>query len=102
MIVWHLVSSWCKVQSFFIFSVQDLLEIYLHLQGEHRRKEAFHAVILTSIWCIWKLRNEKIFKGKRAAIPGLLEEIKPLSFLWVKNRARWNELTWEDWCNFVL
>ncbi|KAL8205834.1 hypothetical protein R6Q57_009385 [Mikania cordata] len=53
--------------------------MYLHLQGEHRKKEAIHAVISTSIWCIWKLRNEKIFKGKRAAILGLFEEIKTLS-----------------------
>ncbi|KAL8254837.1 hypothetical protein R6Q59_033058 [Mikania micrantha] len=81
---------------------EHLLEIHRFANGEHLKRKAIHVVILTAIWCIWRSRNERICKGRRVSISSLKEEIKSLSFLWVKNRARLRDLSWEDWCNFQL
>ncbi|KAL8242915.1 hypothetical protein R6Q59_013217 [Mikania micrantha] len=80
-IVWQFVSSWCKMQPIFVFSIQVLLEIHRSANGEHLKRKAIHVVILTAIWCLWRSRNERIFKGRRVSILSLKEEIKSLSFL---------------------
>ncbi|KAL8253657.1 hypothetical protein R6Q59_031878 [Mikania micrantha] len=82
--------------------MKDLLEIHKMGGGGPRKKKLIHAVILTTIWCIWKTRNEAIFKGKRSSLHGLLEEIKSLSFLWTRNRLGTRSITWEERGGFDL
>lgn len=48
------------------------------------------------------MRNDWLFEGKPFSIGKLVEEVKILSFLWVRNRAKAHSLTWDNWCNFNL
>ncbi|KAJ0507927.1 putative reverse transcriptase zinc-binding domain-containing protein [Helianthus annuus] len=96
-IVWQLVYQWCKAHSFFAFRIIDILEDHKFYQGSVKRKKAFHAVCLITIWSLWKSRNERIFSGTEKSITNILEEIKATSFMWVKNRAKSTNLTWEQW-----
>ncbi|KAL8265324.1 hypothetical protein R6Q59_023454 [Mikania micrantha] len=101
--IWSGITNWCNLQlPIFVFSVEDLLQLHQKIHGSARKKDAFHVVILTAFWCIWKLRNDSIFRGRRRSYRGLMEEIKALSFFWFNNRARWGSITWEAWCGFGL
>ncbi|KAL8242364.1 hypothetical protein R6Q59_012666 [Mikania micrantha] len=65
-----------------------------------KKKEALHVVILTAIWCIWEDKNDVVFNGKRRSYHSLFKEVQNLSFFWVKHRAKWISLSWENWCKF--
>jgi hypothetical protein len=45
-----------------------------------------HLVWLAAIWCMWKLRNNVIFKGDLPDTSSLLEEIKLISWVWFTSR----------------
>ncbi|KAL8257065.1 hypothetical protein R6Q59_029106 [Mikania micrantha] len=84
----------------YVFSVKDLLELHRTGGGSKRFKEAIHAVILTAIWCIWKCRNELIFDRRTTSSHTIFKEVQSLSLFWVKQRSRWDLLSWEDWMSF--
>ncbi|XP_022031832.1 uncharacterized protein LOC110932888 [Helianthus annuus] len=103
--VWQLVYQWCKAPYFLAFSFKDILEDHKRFHGSVKKKKAFHAVCLVTIWCLWSSRNELIFSGTSKSITTILEEIKAKSFLWIKNRAKASAVTWEQcfldhyiWC----
>ncbi|KAD6452957.1 hypothetical protein E3N88_07662 [Mikania micrantha] len=95
--LWQGVSSWCKVSPIYAFSITDLLDFHRMGSWNHRKKEAIHAIILTTIWSIWKMRNDAVFNRRKSSHQKIFKEIQALSFFWVKHRAKWETLSWEDW-----
>ncbi|XP_022032064.1 uncharacterized protein LOC110933134 [Helianthus annuus] len=100
--VWLNIASWGMIPPIIAFGINDLLSLHefeFSATLSNKRK-ALHAVVLVAFWCIWKLRNEVMF---RQAIPNctkLLGEIKSMAYLWVKNRSKLVSITWEDWSRF--
>ncbi|KAJ0929050.1 hypothetical protein HanRHA438_Chr04g0200691 [Helianthus annuus] len=71
-------------------------------RGSARWKKTVLSLIQTALWVLWKNRNDVTFNNKQANVARIKEEIRTYGFLWVKNRAKCNDLSWEDWCNFDL
>ncbi|KAL8255410.1 hypothetical protein R6Q59_033631 [Mikania micrantha] len=46
------------------------------------------AMLLVTSWCIWRARNNRVFKGTNPEIHQIIEETKILSFLWITNRGK--------------
>ncbi|XP_076904565.1 uncharacterized protein LOC143560046 [Bidens hawaiensis] len=93
--VWHCIANWCKVPPFFAFSIHDILELHKHYRLPKRKAKLFHAVCLTLVWCLWKMRNMVVFERKEASVNNILCEIKALSVLWICNRSNKLDITWE-------
>ncbi|XP_076893785.1 uncharacterized protein LOC143545875 [Bidens hawaiensis] len=100
--VWSFISQWCKVPLIYAFSVRDLVELYKYSSFPKDKAKVFHAVCLVSVWCIWKKRNALVHNGTPVRVTDLVEEIKAMSFLWIKNRSKKSGLLWEDWCKFRI
>ncbi|KAJ0916501.1 hypothetical protein HanPSC8_Chr06g0262381 [Helianthus annuus] len=49
-----------------------------------------------------KCRNDMIFNNKQPNIIGVKEQIKHLGYIWIRNRAKAQVITWEQWCEFDL
>ncbi|KAL8258081.1 hypothetical protein R6Q59_030122 [Mikania micrantha] len=99
--IWLGITNWCRLhQPIYAFSVKDMLHLHQSLNVSVRKKEAFHVVVLTAFWFIWKARNEAQFRGRRCSFHSLLEEIKALSYFWINNRTRWGSMTREQWNAF--
>ncbi|KAI7742367.1 hypothetical protein M8C21_025572 [Ambrosia artemisiifolia] len=84
--IWDNVSEWC--------SLQGATDFCVHVHGNglgHVQQKALQAV-LTSCWVIWKQKNEKVFKWRKA----VLEHIKTVSYIWVGNRAKSRTIEWEN------
>ncbi|KAJ0552768.1 putative RNA-directed DNA polymerase [Helianthus annuus] len=99
-VVWQVVCQWCKMQPLIAFRLQDILDAYKSFGGSAKKKKAFHAVCLVSLWSIWNLRNDMMFAGKSKTVSAVVEEIKLKSFGWVKHRSKEAAMTWEKWQSF--
>ncbi|KAJ0609369.1 putative reverse transcriptase zinc-binding domain-containing protein [Helianthus annuus] len=99
-IVWQALFQWCKTHPILAFSLRDILDSYKQLDGSKERRKAFHAVCLVTVWSIWNMRNELMFRGKDKSVNNIVEEIKTKSFLWIKNRSKNLELTLEH--NYII
>ncbi|XP_021984710.1 uncharacterized protein LOC110880495 [Helianthus annuus] len=98
--VWQNIAIWCKMPPILAFDFKDLLELHGFSSGLRKRKKATHALVLIVGWCIWKTRNETMYNNGILNVLKVLEEVKSLGFLWVKNRSKEAFLTWEDWSRF--
>ncbi|KAJ0887458.1 hypothetical protein HanRHA438_Chr09g0391051 [Helianthus annuus] len=68
-------------------------------QDRGKRKKAIHAIILV-IWCIWRRRNESMFRSASPDPIKVLDEVKSMAYLWLKNRLKEASITWDQWSRF--
>ncbi|KAJ0588580.1 hypothetical protein HanIR_Chr04g0176251 [Helianthus annuus] len=81
--------------------MKELLELHKWLAMSNYKK-MIQTIILGACWVIWKSRNERIFSGIRVNIDKIFGELQALSFLWIKHRAKRNDLVWIDWVCFSI
>ncbi|XP_022024531.1 uncharacterized protein LOC110924855 [Helianthus annuus] len=97
---WLYIASWCNLPPIIAFGINDLLTLHEVSSGSWKKKKAIHAIVLVTIWSIWKMRNDAVFRQSVPNTMKMLDGIKSLAFLWVKNRLKELSLTWEDWSRF--
>ncbi|KAK9048646.1 hypothetical protein SSX86_032388 [Deinandra increscens subsp. villosa] len=103
-LLWSIVGQWCFKQCRPFFDVKDLL-LDVPDRSSTKSKEFFvDVVIRATVWTLWKNRNQLVFQERRNSMQTLIVEVKSLSFLWVKARARHWDVGWDEWCrfNFVM
>ncbi|KAD5961376.1 hypothetical protein E3N88_12849 [Mikania micrantha] len=57
-------------------------------------------VIQKAVWCIWKARNDVMFNQRKVLKEKIVEDIKTLSYFWVKHRMQSYGLEWALWLSF--
>ncbi|XP_021997739.1 uncharacterized protein LOC110894818 [Helianthus annuus] len=101
--IWQNIADWCKIPPIIAFDLYDLLSLHETCSGaSSKKKKVLHAVILVTMWSLWKLRNETVFSQSNPNTTKILDEIKAMAFLWVKNRSKMVSLSWEDWYRFEI
>ncbi|XP_076908689.1 uncharacterized protein LOC143565672 [Bidens hawaiensis] len=85
--IWSIISVWCKVPTIFAFSTRDLLELHKHALLSSRKAKTFHAVCLTTIWCLWCVRNRWVFERKPPRLRSVIAEIKFRNFCLLKGET---------------
>ncbi|PWA80722.1 RNA-directed DNA polymerase, eukaryota [Artemisia annua] len=101
-VLWHRISTWCKIQNLFAFSFKDLLEAHNYVGLTGKSKDIFYGIVIIGCWSIWKARNNLKFQQKKVKMDDIFSEVKVLGFLWAKNRAKLASLSWDNWCKFVI
>ncbi|MFS7999333.1 putative RNA-directed DNA polymerase [Helianthus anomalus] len=101
-IVWQNIADWCNTPPIYAFELNDVLSTHETCSGNSSKKKGIHALVLVTIWSLWKLRNDSVFNNSVPHTTKILDEIKAMSFLWVKNRAKMVSLTWRDWSRFAF
>lgn len=96
--VWALLEIWCKIKTFEIVSMEQLLSTSHCFLQTPLQKKIMHSIILTTIWFIWKVRNDLVFNLTVTSQGKVVSKIKATSFLWRKNRGKGLSLVWEKWC----
>ncbi|MFS8033629.1 hypothetical protein Hanom_Chr17g01571811 [Helianthus anomalus] len=76
-------------------SVLVILELQNYIPRS-KKKKVLNVVFITVFRSIWKMRNESLFSQKVPSIAKVVEEVKALGFLWIKNRSRTSTMTWDD------
>ncbi|GKD87411.1 RNA-directed DNA polymerase, eukaryota, reverse transcriptase zinc-binding domain protein [Tanacetum coccineum] len=80
-LVWSSIYAWWNIGSFVGSCVQDVL----NLAGFGSSKLCLYwkDVMWTSLYLIWKARNNKVFHAKQMSAADLVFEIQLTSFYWV-------------------
>ncbi|KAJ0466879.1 putative reverse transcriptase zinc-binding domain-containing protein [Helianthus annuus] len=99
--VWSMVTRWCKVPELVAFSVRDILEFHNFCGLKGRMLAAFKGILVVTCWQLWKARNDLIFSNITRKEGEIVSSIKSIGFLWFKNRSKYKDVTWDDWCKFV-
>ncbi|MFS8029935.1 putative ribosomal protein L37ae [Helianthus anomalus] len=91
--VWQAVSA-AKIIA---FSTKDILNLHTSLDGGKTYRWMTQSVLLMACWILWKLRNNIVFNRKKAKAAGVVQELKILGLLWIKNRSRKVSLDESKW-----
>ncbi|KAJ0920733.1 putative RNA-directed DNA polymerase [Helianthus annuus] len=100
--VWTAFSDWCKIPPLYLFEFKDILEIHKFIKRIKKEEKIMYGLALTTAWCIWKERNEVVFKQKRCSPQDIIREFKSRSFAWFKNRSSCNYIRWTEWCKYPM
>ncbi|KAM0036124.1 putative RNA-directed DNA polymerase [Helianthus debilis subsp. tardiflorus] len=96
--VWERIGKWCGLEPIYAFEFKDLLQVYKKVSGGKMKRKIVHGVMIVTMWSLWKARNDSAFNGKKVAIGDVVSSVKSLSYLWLKNRSKCNNIGWKDWC----
>jgi hypothetical protein len=102
LVVWNKVANWCSLPIIQVNSVQELLDLHHGIHGSEFKKMVVKSIILCGGWVIWKHRNNIIFNYENLNINSILVDLKTLSYLWITNRSKKENISWDDWCKFSL
>ncbi|KAJ9568127.1 LOW QUALITY PROTEIN: hypothetical protein OSB04_004093 [Centaurea solstitialis] len=96
--IWKWLINWCNLNDFQHSSLQQLFFGLPECTSERKKKCFLEAVVGTTIWFVWKCRNDLVFNRRRCSISMMADEIQATLFTWVKYRAKCNSLSWSLWC----
>ncbi|GAU44678.1 hypothetical protein TSUD_243750 [Trifolium subterraneum] len=97
--VWYRICKWLGVSTVFHNEGLSHLEQFEGLTGIGRVfVDRVSVIWFASIWCIWKARNDKVFKNKEVHIDKIIESVKILSWNWLKFKASNLEYNMAHWC----
>ncbi|KAJ0480335.1 hypothetical protein HanIR_Chr13g0630451 [Helianthus annuus] len=67
------LGQWCKLPQVMLFNIKDVLDLTEYTSGSKNLQKVIYAICLTSIWCIWRARNEAVFTLNNHRCRGLSE-----------------------------
>ncbi|XP_021999620.1 uncharacterized protein LOC110896868 [Helianthus annuus] len=91
--IWEFVADWCRIRPIFVLDLKDVASIHKRNRGSSKWKKVVYLVIQTTLWVIWKHRNEAVFNAKQINVTRIMEDIRLYGFLWLKNRGKAVALT---------
>ncbi|XP_021979494.1 uncharacterized protein LOC110875605 [Helianthus annuus] len=74
--VWPAFSDWCKIPPLYLFEFKDILDIPIFIKRSKKEEKIIYGLALITSWCIWKERNEVVFKQKRCSPQDIIGELK--------------------------
>ncbi|PWA94626.1 reverse transcriptase domain, Reverse transcriptase zinc-binding domain protein [Artemisia annua] len=100
--VWNRVESWCQLPHSFAFDVQDIILLAENDSYSKDKRDILRGIVYTTMWVIWNERNARIFSNKHRRPIEIVQIIKSTTYFWIRNRSRWNDIGWNNWCNYPL
>ena len=85
--VWNYILQWIGITMVLPFSVSDHFNHFGFGGGGPRvRHSIIYVIWFATVWEIWKERNNRIFNDKQCSILRMVDKIKLLTFLWLKEK----------------
>jgi hypothetical protein len=102
--VWNSIFNWSG--SSLLVNYASVSEHFLSfgriLKGK-KTKGLWHIIWLATTWCIWRSRNNILFKGDSVNVSSLFNNILYIAWLWFIGSLRSNvDFSFLDWCNNPL
>ncbi|GJT37184.1 RNA-directed DNA polymerase, eukaryota, reverse transcriptase zinc-binding domain protein [Tanacetum coccineum] len=99
--VWKIIRRWCE-EAFPLFDSNahwiDWLDSW---SAPREKKHCFLIIMATSLWFIWRYRNNVIFNSQSLRKSDIFDYIRLYSFSWLKHRGSLSN-SWIDWLKSPL
>ena len=95
--IWSKVLTWLKIQNISITCLHDAINLTDRVNIPNHLVAFFDAVVQSTIWFLWRFRNDMSFSLKRPSKDLILNDIKLASYNWISSRVRTVTLNWFEW-----
>ncbi|GJT19944.1 RNA-directed DNA polymerase, eukaryota, reverse transcriptase zinc-binding domain protein [Tanacetum coccineum] len=85
--LWSDVLKWWRIRNVSFLSLQDLIHLADHTPLGEKFTKFFDVVVQTTIWSIWRYRNNIILSAKKPSKDLIVNDIKMYSFNWIVIRS---------------
>jgi len=93
--VWLRLMSW--LDAYFITPPNLFIHWKCWVGGNKNIKKGRWFIWLSTIWVLWKVRNDKIFNGRNFEVDEIVEVIKVLSWRWFLSRTKIPVCLFYEW-----
>jgi hypothetical protein len=101
--IWLLIFKWMGVSPIMNANVQQHFLLFGDLIKGNINKRYWHNIWLATTWCIWRWRNQIVFRGERANVSNIVDQIIYMSWFWFTGRSRSNvDISFDTWYNNPL
>lgn len=91
--------EWCQIVSPPDFStLEDIISYAANWGHCPKKRKIFLAIIYGYVWCLWKMRNDRIFNNICGSPIKVVDNVLSLVYKWVKYRGNVGNLNWIAWC----
>ncbi|GJV86471.1 reverse transcriptase domain, reverse transcriptase zinc-binding domain protein [Tanacetum coccineum] len=98
MSMWEKIFNWGKLRNVNTFSIGEIFTANRNVVIPRYSSHLWQAVIWTSIYFIWNIRNELVFNRKVSSVTKIVQDIQLKSFEWITKRMRnSSEIDWNQW-----
>jgi hypothetical protein len=85
--IWNRIFGWMGIQAIPFAGIQNhFAQFGTCLKGSHNKKHR-HIIWLATTWCIWRKRNNIVFRGESMNISSLVEQIIYIAWFWYIGRG---------------
>ncbi|GJU61310.1 NB-ARC domains-containing protein [Tanacetum coccineum] len=95
--IWREVLKWWGLNNIQIDNLNDVFSLSSRSNLTPKVSILFDAVVQSTLWFLWRFRNEFIFASKRPNKDLILNDIKHYTFVWISNRLRKVSCNWLEW-----
>ncbi|KAL4573017.1 hypothetical protein LXL04_019810 [Taraxacum kok-saghyz] len=92
--IWDAVFKWLQVSRVTIFHSGELFTWIGDYRVSANRRKVIEAVVCTTLWVIWRYRNDVVHDSGKMKKDMLVDSIKEFSFLWFSNRFPKGSVCW--------
>ena len=85
---WKNILLWWKIDNTSINNLYDAINLADRVSLPTKLLKAFDVVVQTTLWFLWKFRNNVVFSSKRPRKELIFNDIKLYSFVWISNRLK--------------
>jgi hypothetical protein len=101
--LWSHIWGWLGISSVSADDLNQHFFQFCHLAGLPRSTHMFFKIIwFTTVWVIWKERNDRVFNNQASVSSILMEKVKLTSFSWLKSKQAMLPYNYHDWWNQPL
>jgi hypothetical protein len=96
--IWVKIFTWLGVIVVMPATLSSLFELLSGLATTKKARKVNLLVWHTTIWLIWRARNEVIFNNSVKAVSDCVEEIKVLTWKWSSHHLKILPCLFYEWC----
>ncbi|GKB29168.1 putative RNA-directed DNA polymerase [Tanacetum coccineum] len=95
--VWVEVLNWWNINHTHLDNLNDVLSIPSLANLSSMLTSVLDAVVQSTLWILWRFRNDSAFAPKRPNRRMILNDVKLFTFNWISNRLRNISFNWIEW-----
>ncbi|GJX55724.1 RNA-directed DNA polymerase, eukaryota, reverse transcriptase zinc-binding domain protein [Tanacetum coccineum] len=96
-ITWLEIMKWWNIREVHIHNLNDVFSLANHANLPPMLSNVLDAVVQSTLWTLWRFRNDFIFAVNRPRKDLILNDIKQSTSSWISNRCRKVRINWIEW-----